>query len=221
MKKVIIVLVTVVLQIGYVHAQFAIGVRTGLSLTNISEENDGEKPSADEIGKFKPGFQTGVIGEYSITKNVAIQTGILFATQGSRNRKTEKGIRFENSINLNYIQVPVNAQFKFDLEGIKLLLHAGPYLGFGVGGNLNTKISIGGGIYNIDQKIKFGDNINDDVSYIEKAFDFGIGFGAGLQFGSIQVGLVYNVGLADMCDDDTYSIKNHGLALTATYFFGK
>ena len=226
MKKVIFVLAAVVLTMGYAQAQFTFGVRAGLNLTNISEKYDGEKPSEDERGKFKPGFQVGVVGEYAISDAFAIQPGIVFATQGARVKYSDTWAgekeEFKASLTLNYIQVPINAQYKLDLGGAKLLLQAGPYLGLGIGGKAKIEETYGGETKKDDYKIKFGSGTPDeDTTYVDNAFDFGLGIGAGLQFSNIQVGLGYNLGLANMTDEDKSSSKNNGFALTVTYLFGK
>ena len=163
---------------------------------------------------MKPGIQLGVVGEFGLSESFFIQPGIVFAQQGYKMSNDGASL----TTTLNYIQVPVNAQYKLDLGNMKLLLQAGPYLGVGVNGKIKTKVN---GKKESD-KIEFGD---DGM----KRFDFGLGIGAGLQFGNIQAGLGYNLGLANIADSDddiefssgkTKTINN-GIVLTVTYFFGK
>lgn len=52
-------------------------------------------------------------------------------------------------------------------------------------------------------------------------FDFGLGFGAGVQFEDIQVGLGYNLGLANLSNADKITTRNNGLTFTLTYLFGR
>ena len=77
----------------------------------------------------------------------------------------------------------------------------------------------------------------DDKYY--KAFDFGLGLGAGVQFSNIQFALGYNLGLNNLIntnvkfiDDEPvdsemrdmlkkYVFKNRSITLTLTYLFGK
>jgi hypothetical protein len=125
-------------------------------------------------------------------------------------------------MNLNYLQIPLNALYKLDLGGMKLLLQAGPYLGFGLGGQAKWEAKGGGVSESEDWKIKFGDGEEkEDVEYIDKAFDFGLGLGVGLQFSKVQVGLNYGLGLTNMYDNNDFSCKNYSLALSVAYFFGK
>ena len=204
MKKVYIVLLAAVLTASYAQAQFTFGLRTGFNLTTMTEEGIDTK--------MKPGFQIGVVGDYALSDNFSIQPGVLFATQGFRWNLSLMGADLKTSINLNYLQIPVNAQYKLDLGGMNLLLQAGPYLGYAVSGKVIAKA---GGLKE-EEKINFGSNKEE-----MKAFDFGLGLGAGLQFGNIQAGLGYNIGLANLSNVEDSSTKNNGLALTVTYLFGK
>ena len=220
-KKVLSVILAAVLTASYAHAQFTFGVRAGFNLTNISQEYDGKKPDSDEKYKFKPGFQIGVVGELAISDAFAIQPGILFSTQGAQQKfdGKEDGESWESklSVNLNYIQVPINAQYKLDLGGANLLLQAGPYLGYAISGKIKWKSTFDGQTEEDDEKIEFGSSEDDDA----KPLDFGIGLGAGLQFSNIQVGLGYNLGLMNLSNEPKGVMKNNGLALTLTYLFGK
>ena len=54
-----------------------------------------------------------------------------------------------------------------------------------------------------------------------KQFNFGIGLGAGQQFGNIQIGMVYHIGWIDLCNDELMYWKNNCLAITLTYLFKK
>ena len=76
-KKIFSVLLAVVSTASYVQAQFSIGVRAGLNLTNVSAKNASVVFGWEEHEllnpKYKHGFQIGVIGEYGISNNFAIQ----------------------------------------------------------------------------------------------------------------------------------------------------
>jgi len=226
LKKLCLGLLTVVLTTSYVSAQLTFGTRAGFNYTNMTYKYDGNK---QDINKFKSGFQIGVVADYKISEVLSIQPGFLFAQQGYKST-----IFTPNStVNLNYLQVPINAQFKFPLGRIDLLIQTGPYLGFAINGKFKYWDENGKKMSDEDYKeltghevpkISFGNDWGKDTM---KSFDFGIGFGAGLQFGNIQAGLGYNIGLRDLTvhkKKDTItqlmSLKNKGLALTITYLFG-
>jgi hypothetical protein len=162
-----------------------------------------------EDAKMKPGFQLGVVADYALSDAFSIQPGLLIATQGYK----VKNDGYKSTTNVNYLQVPINAQYKLDLGGMKLLLQAGPYLGIALSGKTKSKYDG----ESESESIKFGSGDEDQM----KRGDFGLGFGAGLQFGNIQAGLGYNIGLANIADSDDVKVKNNGLAITVTYLFGK
>jgi len=199
-KKVLLVVSVAILTMVYAQAQIDFGVRAGLNLTNIKYSGGGFSMSPD----MKPGFQLGVVGEISVIESFVIQPGIIFAQQGYKLDKWKTS--------LNYIQIPVNAMYKVDLGCANLLLQAGPYFGFGISGK--TKYDGEG-----SDKIKFGSGDDADI----KVLDLGLGIGAGFQFGAIQAGIGHNFGLMNIDPENSsdYKVKNNGLAITLTYFFGK
>jgi len=208
-KKNIIVLLAAVLTASYAQAQTTFGMRAGLNLTNVYQKNEqGEMKGLDWI----PGFQIGVVADYPLLVDLSFQPGILFATQGAKSETTLFGYKTKIDFTLNYIQIPINLQYKHNKI---LLVQAGPYLGYGIGGKVNMEISDGKKTVSNSEKIKFGSG--DDADF--KAFDFGFGFGAGLQLGNIQAVLGYNRGLVKL--DPDVDMKNIGLALTVTYLFGR
>ena len=215
-KKVYLVLLAAVLTAGYAQAQLTFGARAGLNLTNVSVKVGNSSTSGD----MKPGIQLGVVAEYSLNESFVIQPGLLFAQQGTKTEYSysDRGVSMKgkDKMILNYLQIPVNAQYKVDLGGMKLLLQAGPYLGFAISGKMKGEETFEGRKEKYDQKLEFG---SDNGYY--KRFDFGLGIGAGLEFGNIQVGLGYNLGLANIRSSEDNKVKNSGLALTGTYFFGK
>jgi len=220
MNKFFSVLLLAVLTAGYAQAQFTFGARAGLNLSNISLTYDGKNDGEDPY-KFKPGIQLGIVGEYAISDNLAIQPGILFSQMGFKQEASFMDYySMKTSCTMNYLQIPVNVQYKLDLGGMNLLLQAGPYFGYGLGGKMKWEFTEDGVTEKDDEKVEFG---NDPEIHFCKALDFGLGVGAGLQFNNLQIGLGYNFGLANLSnyDDDKFKIKNNGLALTVTFLFGK
>jgi len=157
------------------------------------------------------GFQIGVVADYPLLEAVSIQPGILFTTQGAKSEASSGSYKAKVTFNLNYIQIPINLQ----IRGKNRLLQAGPYLGYGIGGKYKAEISQGTTKVSDSRKIKWGSG--DDADF--RAFDFGLGLGAGLYIGNLQAVLGLNYGLVKL--DPDVDAKNIGLTLTATYLFGK
>ncbi|MDR0295589.1 MAG: PorT family protein [Prevotellaceae bacterium] len=225
MKKTLyLTVMALVLTTSVAQAQFKIGARAGFSLTNLSGFAEGNK--------MKPGLQIGIVGDYALSHAFSLQSGILYATQGCNYKGSymDYHIEMKGTYHLNYIQMPVHAQYKIDLGGIKLLFQAGPYLGYGLGGKVKMDVIVNGVKDDpINEKIKMGSG--KDNQY--KVLDFGLGFGAGLQFGNLQAALGYQFGLVDLVNakwveaqeiptpTERNKLKNSTLSLTLTYLFGK
>ena len=219
LSKVILGLLAFVLTASYAHAQLTFGARAGLNLTNFSEREDGQKLEGVDKSKLKPGFQLGVVAEAALSDNLYIQPGILIATQGGAYKYSETGYSETETINLNYLQIPVNLQYKLDMNGMNLLLQGGPYLGYAFSGKYKVKETEDGKTEKSEEKLDFG---TEDGQISQT--DFGLGLGVGLQLSdNMQLGLGYNIGLKNLINGGGTSIvmKNNGLALTFTLLFGK
>ena len=207
MKKVSILVVVTVLAIGDALGlpidfnNLTFGARVGVNFSNQIHK------STEMDFKRKPGIQIGIVGDYSLKRSFIVQSGILFSQQGYT---AEIPFFAKEVVTLNYIQIPVNLQYKrsVDVGEVHWMVHAGPYLGLGI----NAKKKMNGN----SEDFKFGSG--KDI-YL-KRFDFGIGLGGGIQLNSILLGAVYNVGLAKLNNTNNIgSIKNNVLTISLTYFF--
>ena len=210
MKKVFLAMMFAGMMAVSAQAQFNIGIRTGLNAIGVHGD---AVPVFDESSSVesKSGFQIGVIGEYSVSEKFVIQPGLLFATQGFINSGTLNNVDIEIDWSLNYLQIPVNAMYKFGSGKIKFFPQAGPYLGYAFGGKLKGESKDGN---SYDEKIKFGSNEM-------KRLDFGIGFGLGLQISAVQFGLGYQFGVMNIHNSSELDMKNDCLSITVSYIFGK
>ena len=214
MKKVIIAMMFAGITAVSAEAQFKIGIRAGLNAVGVHGD---AVPVYDESSSVesKSGFQLGVVGEYSVGEKFVIQPGLLFATQGFLNSMEAENGKLEIDWNLNYLQIPVNATYKFGSRNTKFFLQAGPYLGYALGGKLKGKFKEDGKVTNSDdENIKFGNNEM-------KRMDFGIGFGLGLQIYAVQLALGYQFGVMNIHNSGELNMKNDCLAFTVSYIFGK
>ena len=200
MKKVLLLGVLSILFIGSTFAQSSkIGITAGLNVSNTTLFND---------NSFKAGFQAGVVADFGITNNFSIIPELLFSQRGYKNKNIQI---FDSQGNFtgetvtetfNYLQLPVNAAYKFDVgNDSKIIVFAGPYLGYALSANVNgAPIAIGSDGY-------------------LKRFDFGMNAGVGYQYEKIFVKLQYNQGLIDLRSPKGVSMKNLNIAVTVGYFF--
>lgn len=97
---------------------------------------------------------------------------------------------------LSYLEIPLNVAYKFSTNKTSdFFIQSGPYLAYDV--------------------TIFGGSM--------KRFDFGLGFGAGVQFSSIVTSLNYELGLANLNDNsypEPVKRKNKVLQISVAYMFG-
>jgi len=211
-KRLFLVLLVAALTASYAQAQTKFGLRAGFNMTNFYQLND----KGDIMGlEYKPGYQIGVVADFPYLEGNSFQPGIIFATQGAKSEITYLRQKGKVEYNLNYIQIPMNFQYRKDLGKAKYLLQGGPYLGYGISGEIKVEVSDGKELISNSEKIKFGSG--DDADF--GAFDFGFGAGVGFQIGNLQTVIGGNYGLVKLNKDT--KAKNIVIGLTLTYLFGK
>jgi len=155
------------------------GVKGGFTLSNLyidTEDLD------DENARI--GIHAGLFSQAMLTGKFGIQPEFLFThkgTEGNYNGLVNQTVNF----NLSYIDIPI----LLVLRPIEIIeIHAGPH--FGVLLNSNVKYS---GFIDGESKID-----RDHLS----SFDYGLTGGAGFNFGNLQAGIRYNLGLHKLADSD-------------------
>jgi len=175
-----------------------IGIKAGLSLANAQYEYTETSISTSNL----IGVQAGLIGEVPISNDIYFNAGILFAQKGTKMSLLGLEIDFP----INYLEIPLNFAYKYDLGTAKLFAQAGPYLGIG----LSAKMKGGGE----EETIDFGSE-NDQM----KRVDIGINFAGGLEIKIIQLGVNYGLGLINLSNDPDELLKNGVLSISVAAFF--
>lgn len=169
-------------------AQIGIAPVVGLNMANLAGEN------AD--GDMKMGFHIGVLKDFQISDNFSVQPGILFSSKGSKT-KIDLGPlgSTDLKLNLNYIEIPINAVYRFNGEDGGFMLHGGPYLGYLMSAKLNETSGTDG----------------------MKKMDFGINVGAGYQLPmGLFVRAQYGLGLASIYEEGG-SVTNRVIGISVGY----
>jgi len=198
-------------------AQIRFGVKGGLNLANMVINDPDEYQFYDLAPKTIIGFHMGATAEFSFSEKFAVEPGLLLST---------KGYKFEEdgdvlSFNMNYLEIPINAIYKIDIGGAKILIKAGPYLGYAISGKWKASEAVLG-YYGDEkeQKIKIGsDDSGDDI----KPHDFGLNIGGGVEIKDITIVLQYGIGLANLSPYTVHNtkLKNNVIGISVGYKFGK
>jgi hypothetical protein len=173
-----VVAVIVAANVNDANAQMRGGVKGGLNVSNLYVDD-----IDDENARY--GFNVGVYGQVFSTETFALQPELMYSTRGA---KLEYGGLIDQSVkfNLNYLDLPVLAVFKL---GDAAEIHVGPYAAYLLHSNVSYDGDLGSGKDDIDR-----DHL--------KPFDFGLAGGFGLNFGPMQVGARYTLGLTEIADSD-------------------
>lgn len=189
------------------------GLKGGLNLANMLVKDD-DKTYSDDL-KTSPGFHLGATAEFPITEMFSFETGLLLSTTGFK----ATGEDYEDKLSLLYLDIPLTGKASYDMGGIKLYGVFGPYLGMGLFGIYKSEETYEGETEKDYETINWG---SDEAESDYKRLDFGITLGAGVEINAIQLGLSYNLGLANISPDteDGFKINNRVLALSVGYKFG-
>lgn len=171
------------------------------------------------------GFQIGAVLDVKITDFLYVQPGIMLSSKGTESEsESEETSASYNSkskhnlmVNPYYIEVPVMLSLKGSLaENLALRAQIGPYIGFGLfgGAEISEKYeSYSNGIPNPDNadpengaKRKIKNVFSPTDEEIEKfegfgglnRFNFGIGFGVGIEYNNFYLGANYSMGLTNI-----------------------
>ena len=195
------------------QSKTSFGIRAGVNFQNINGD-DNTGGSLDN--KLKIGFLAGVNAEIPVGIDFYVQPGVLYAMKGA---KVDDNA--DTRINIGYIEVPVNFLYKPGLGTGHLLLGVGPYIGFGINGQVKSN--------NGDEDIKFKNTVTVAEAtadpYLKR-----IDAGGNLLFGyemanhlsvqlNAQLGMIKINPKVDGLPSNESSWKNTGFGISLGYRF--
>jgi hypothetical protein len=198
------------------------GLRGGINFQNINgKDANGDKLKNDVLTGFNIGFNA----EIPVAPGFYFQPGLLYTIKGAKNKDVIVGQTFNTTVKISYLEVPFNLLYKPALGSGRLLLGFGPYVAFGIGGDVKYE----GGGSSITEKIKFKKTVRnsdpDNVVYF-RPMDAGANFLFGYEFTrKISFQLNAQLGLLKINPDyegdpnDKTSAKNTGFGFSAGYRF--
>jgi hypothetical protein len=184
------------------------GIRAGVNFQNITGK-DGTGKDLDN--KLKTGFNFGFNAEIPVAPEFYFQPGILFSTKGAKSNKTTPSA----TLNLSYLEVPLNFLYKGSLGSGKILLGVGPYVALGVGGSQKN------GNQTIDVKFKNKADLSVTDAIYYKPLDVGGNLLAGYEFANkLSFQLNAQLGMVNLnAYGGDAKVKNTGFGISAGYRF--
>jgi hypothetical protein len=177
---------------------FSLGAKAGAGISYFSNFDKG-----DYDIKRSPNImvQGGLVAKLDLSKLVGIQFEILYHQNGEKyEMAVEPGLTTEMKLAINYITLPVLAEFSHAFGKVTLFGGLGPYFGYA----LNGKTTVLG----TSEKIDFGKD-NYRRFDVGASGDVGIGLKAGK--GNIFLDFRYNYGFMDVMqvEDKPEGYKPH------------
>lgn len=185
-------------------------IKGGLNLANmLAKDDEGEFDT-----KTVPGINLGVSAEIPITEMFSFESGLQLGRKGTKSTylDTYYDVEVEGKYELLYLDIPLTVKARHELNEINLYGIVGPYIGFGLKGQI-----FDGGE---GTTVKWGsDGENDDL----KRFDSGLLIGGGVEIKRIQIGFNYGLGLANISSYTEYETKisNRVFSISVGYIFSK
>lgn len=189
------------------------GIRAGVNLQNIN----GKDGNGDKLeNKLVPRFQGGVVVDIPLADQFYIQPGVLFSGKGAKEKDTDL------NVSLSYIDVPVTFLFKPVLGTGRMLLGVGPYVGFGIAGNVEDDNEN-------EEKVKFENEVTLLQATTDPYFrrlDAGANLLVGYEMSSkLSIQLNAQLGMAKInpeitdLNDNKWALRNTGFGLSLGYRF--
>lgn len=188
-------------------------IQGGLNLANITKTNNGQT----EKNNILPSFNAGIMGRFGLSNEFDLESGLIFTGHGSKAETYFNGGNdyVKSRFNPFYLQVPLNAVLKIPMDKESgIFFHAGPYIAMGIGGNSRQESKIGPLMSSSTESIKFSNDDpftsqQDDAAYDKlKRFDFGLNFGAGIEFKHLILKVNYGLGLSKINSTESNNTEN-------------
>jgi hypothetical protein len=213
MKRMLILVSTMAIY-GLASAQTngtSFGIKAGVNFQNLT----GKDVNGDKMNnKLKAGFGAGVNALILIATDFYIQPGVEFNQKGA---KSNDG---DYKTSLSYIDIPVSVVYKPLVGTGHVIFGFGPYVGFGVGGQVKGA----GGSTDVKFKndVTFNDLNSGNVYF--KSMDAGANIFAGYEMNNkvsiqlnTQLGLIKVNPNIEGIPDDQSSVKNTGFGISLGY----
>jgi hypothetical protein len=196
MKKIALLLFALALTTSALVAQVRFGIQAGPAFSSMTMKSDGLKLSYN-----KTGFTAGVLAELPIS-----ESGFVF--RPALNFVQKGGELGEASINLNYLELPLDFVYKLPAGPGNLFVGVGPSFAFGISGKSKSDGD--------SEDIEFG-NGDDEI----KPLDLGGNFLAGYELSNgLFLSLNYNLGFSNISNSEEGKINNNYFGIRLGYLFG-
>ena len=216
--KLFLIVIAIIMATNKLFSQ-EFGIKAGFNSSNMHIVSESWVLSS----KMKTGFHIGATAEFPLTEIFSLETGLLLSTKGFTLKqlftKEVHGYNYESKVNLSslYLDIPITAKASSYIGGTKIYFVFGPYVGIGLSGTIKGGEIVDGVTTSYENDIEWGSDIDSDF----KRMDFGLIIGTGVELNSIQIGLNYSLGLANIFPQNNVKFRNRVLGISVGYKFGE
>lgn len=193
--------------------------KAGVGFANLTGDANGDPLFSYKVGV---GMNIGLGGHWELHPD------LFFVRKGMSNsaevRSDDIDMKGDLTLNACYLELPVMAAYRIPLERMDVVLYAGPYLAYGVGGKVKSTVT---GREDSDEPVR---KITESQSVFGngglKRFDSGLGLGMDLEFGRFIAGINVNIGLVNLArtkdfdyDEDDIAVRNLAAHISFGYKF--
>lgn len=172
-----------------------VGLRIGPAFAFVN--SDDEKLNG---GSMKSGLSFGGVVGLQLTSSSPLyfETGLSFVQKGGRGYiRQEDDARAKFTFNLAYIELPLLIKYSVEIDDhMSFQPFLGGYFAFGVGGKIK----------NFKDREAYGSFSGGDNTF--RSFDGGLRFGCGFSYDLAYVELGYDLGIANVGQDDFDTTHN-------------
>ncbi|HTK19007.1 MAG TPA: outer membrane beta-barrel protein [Mucilaginibacter sp.] len=207
MRKPLLTLCFIIPSLFAFGQDFHFGFKAGANYSTQSVNNLGTAVKSDYLF----GFHAGAIFDVDF-EDFSVQPGIFYSTKGYKyNQALSSGSQtVQGTVQLNYVQVPVNAFYKVEISRtVKAYFGGGAYLGYGLSGTNSVQ--------NTKSDVSFTKAID---GYQYKNPDYGINGVIGAQLSkNVIIDANYSLGLNNLSYYQGSNIRNRTIGLSIGYLF--
>lgn len=193
------------------------GILGGVVLANQNIETEGlDLLNIDFDTKSRFSWELGVLVDIPLRDAFSLQPSLLLSNKGYSYKDETDGFEITIKSKPLYLHIPLPMLIHQEFEGINLFGGLGPYLSFGLGGEIDTEGELGNFDFAGDGSIDWGNENSDDY----RSTDFGLVFTGGIEIAMFQVGLSYDWGLKNIAPNanEDNKTRNRSFSIRALYF---
>lgn len=214
MKKFLLLAVMVIAAMS-ASAQITWNVKGGVGVAHCW--GDAEGIGSHFVGKVGAGI------EKPLTSNWSLMPSLEVAWKGAKESFSEEGEKFDEQLDIFYLQIPVLAAYRLNLsDNWNMTLKAGPYFAVGLAGNLTTDYEFNGYKYHDKTNIfKSSDEVLKEGEYTYEGanrFDVGLDLGVDFEYHRFVFGVEYELGFVSITKGDG-ALRNGAFYATVGWKF--